>query len=247
MPLPADARSSRLCEGGTPLVESDWLSELTGCRGAAQVRRRQPDRVLQGPRHDDGDLEPPNEGAKVVICASTGNTSASAAAYAAPRRARPAPSWCPPATSRWASWPRRSRTAAGCCSSTGNFDDCLRVARDLSTSYPVALVNSVNPVRIEGQKTAAFEVVDVLGAAPDIHVLPVGNAGNITAYWRGYTEYAATASREPRGCGASRPRAPRRSCVASRSPHPETVASAIRIGNPASWRSPSRPATSPAA
>jgi threonine synthase len=118
----------------------------------------------------------------------------------------------------------------------GNFDDCLTLARDLADSYPVALVNSVNPFRIEGQKTAAFEIVDVLGDAPDIHCLPVGNAGNITAYWKGYGEYAAdgTASRRPRMWGFQ---------AAGAAPivlgvpveNPSTIATAIRIGNPASW------------
>ena len=118
----------------------------------------------------------------------------------------------------------------------GNFDDCLLVARQLSDTYPVALVNSVNPVRIEGQKTASFEIVDLLGRAPDIHCLPVGNAGNITAYWRGYTEYQRD------GISASSPRmwgfqaagaAPL--VIGAPVPNPETIATAIRIGNPASW------------
>jgi threonine synthase len=118
----------------------------------------------------------------------------------------------------------------------GNFDDCLNLARALSEKYPVALVNSVNPARIEGQKTAAFEVVDALGDAPDIHMLPVGNAGNITAYWKGYREYAAdgVARRTPRMWGFQ---------AAGAAPivrgevvlQPSTLATAIRIGNPASW------------
>jgi threonine synthase len=118
----------------------------------------------------------------------------------------------------------------------GNFDDCLRLARELSDSYPVALVNSVNPARIEGQKSAAFEIVDTLGGAPDVHVLPVGNAGNITAYWRGYVEYArdGLAAGTPRMWGfQAEGAAPivRGAPV----PNPETIATAIRIGNPASW------------
>ena len=118
----------------------------------------------------------------------------------------------------------------------GNFDDCLRVARKLSEAFPVELVNSVNPARIEGQKTAAFEVVDILGDAPDVHCLPVGNAGNITAYWRGYTEYAedGPATHRPQMWGFQ---------AAGSAPivlghpvdEPETIATAIRIGNPASW------------
>jgi threonine synthase len=119
---------------------------------------------------------------------------------------------------------------------TGNFDDCLDLARDLAKNYPVTLVNSVNPFRIEGQKTAAFEVCDTLGRAPDVHCLPVGNAGNITAYWKGYREYARDGviaalpvMRGYQAAGAA-------PLVSGRPvPKPETVATAIRIGNPASW------------
>jgi threonine synthase len=119
----------------------------------------------------------------------------------------------------------------------GNFDDCLRISRELAETYPVALVNSVNPMRLEGQKTASFEIVDFLGDAPDVHVLPVGNAGNISAYWKGYIEYekAGMSTRKPRMLGWQ---------AAGAAPFvhggpvsdPETVASAIRIGNPASWQ-----------
>jgi threonine synthase len=119
----------------------------------------------------------------------------------------------------------------------GNFDDCLTLARELSEKYPVSLVNSVNPFRIEGQKTASFEVVDALGFAPDIHALPVGNAGNITAYWKGYVEY------EKDGMAKSRPsmwgfQAEGAAPIVRGEPvkNPETIATAIRIGNPASWQ-----------
>src|SRR5690606_1413955 len=118
----------------------------------------------------------------------------------------------------------------------GNFDDCLRIVRELADAYPVALVNSVNPYRLQGQKTAAFEVVDVLGDAPDIHVLPVGNAGNISADWMGYREYAADgpATRLPRMWGVQAEGA---APFVKGEPieFPETIATAIRIGNPASW------------
>ena len=118
----------------------------------------------------------------------------------------------------------------------GSFDDCLRLARELAEHYPVALVNSVNPIRLEGQKTAAFEIVDALGDAPDVHVLPVGNAGNISAYWKGYREYAkagrATRTPQMRGFQAEGA-APL--VTGAPVPDPETVATAIRIGNPASW------------
>ena len=175
------------------------------------------------------------DGAKAVICASTGNTSASAAAYAAragivcavlvPRgqdRARQAGpgAWC---------------TARNCCRSTGTSTTAWPWPRT-GADYPVALVNSVNPYRIEGQKTAAFEIVDALGDAPDIHCLPVGNAGNITAYWKGYSEdeAAGKASHRPRmfGFQASEAAPIVRGEVVR---NPQTIATAIRIGNPASW------------
>jgi threonine synthase len=118
----------------------------------------------------------------------------------------------------------------------GNFDDCLTLARKLSESYPVSLVNSVNPFRIEGQKTGSFEIVDFLGDAPDIHCLPVGNAGNITAYWKGFVEYAADgiATKRPREWGFQAAGA---APIVNGAPvtHPSTIATAIRIGNPASW------------
>ena len=145
-------------------------------------------------------------------------------------------SWCcPPAGSPRASSRRPSCTARTWSRSTATSTHCLSWRGQLAEHYPVALVNSVNPVRLEGQKTAAFEIVDELGDAPDLHVLPVGNGGNIPAYWRGYSQYAAPASPAVRrGCGASRPPARRRSSSAIPSTDPETVATAIRIGNPAS-------------
>jgi threonine synthase len=119
----------------------------------------------------------------------------------------------------------------------GNFDNCLQLARELSEHYPVALVNSVNPVRIEGQKTASFEIVDQLGDAPDIHCLPVGNAGNITAYWKGYTEYAhdSVSTHNPLMWGFQAAGAAP-IVTGDVVPKPSTVATAIRIGNPASWQ-----------
>jgi threonine synthase len=169
-----------------------------------------------------------------VICASTGNTSASAAAYAVK------------AGLSCVVLVPHGRIAAGKLAQAlvhdarllqveGGFDECLRVARDLADHHPVSLVNSVNAYRIEGQKTAAFEVVDALGRAPDVHCLPVGNAGNITAYWKGYVEYAADGlCTQPRMWGFQ---------AAGAAPlvlgepvaEPETVATAIRIGDPASW------------
>ena len=175
------------------------------------------------------------DGAKAVICASTGNTSASASAYAAKAGMRCAV-LIPSGKIAMGKLAQAVAHGAVILQVDGNFDNCLDLARDLAANYPVALVNSVNPVRIEGQKTAAFEIVDALGFAPDIHCLPVGNAGNITAYWKGYSEYAKD------GLASSRPRmwgfqaagaAPLVTGV--RVDAPETIATAIRIGNPASW------------
>jgi threonine synthase len=169
------------------------------------------------------------EGAKAVICASTGNTSASAAAYAV-RAHMVCAVLVPAGKIAMGKLAQALVHGARLLQVDGNFDDCLTLARELSEEYPVALVNSVNPVRIEGQKTASFEIVDQLGAAPDIHCLPVGNAGNITAYWKGYREYG-TAPRmwgfQAAGAAPIVRGAPVRS--------PQTIATAIRIGNPASW------------
>jgi threonine synthase len=177
-----------------------------------------------------------HQGVEAVVCASTGNTSASMAAYAA--RAGLKPLVLVPegkiATGKMA---QAIVHGAQVIMIRGNFDDCLQIARGLSRSYPVALVNSVNPVRLQGQKTASFEIVDFLGDAPDVHLLPVGNAGNIAAYWMGYREYAGLgrSTRTPvmRGFQAEGA-APLVTGVPF--PDPETKATAIRVGNPASWK-----------
>ena len=175
------------------------------------------------------------DGAKAVICASTGNTSASAAAYATKAGMVPAV-LIPAGKIAMGKLAQAMIHGSTILQVDGNFDDCMSLARELSENYPVALVNSVNPFRIEGQKTAAFEVVDFLGDAPDIHALPVGNAGNITAYWKGYNEYRADgiSSKLPQMWGfQAEGSAPivRGEIVTN----PETIATAIRIGNPASW------------
>ena len=175
------------------------------------------------------------EGAKAVICASTGNTSASAAAYATKAGMLPVV-LVPQGKIAMGKLAQAIAHGARLLQVEGNFDDCLNLARDLSKDYPVSLVNSVNPFRIEGQKTAAFEVVDLLGDAPDMHVLPVGNAGNITAYWKGYKEYYAdkVSTKLPMMWGfqaeGSAPIVQNKIVE-----NPETIATAIRIGNPASW------------
>jgi threonine synthase len=170
-----------------------------------------------------------------VICASTGNTSASAAAYAA-RAGLECAVLVPRGNIAVGKLAQALVHGARLLQVDGYFDDCLELVRKLADDYPVALVNSVNPERLQGQKTAAFEIIDELGKAPDVHCLPVGNAGNISAYWLGYREYleAGKAAATPRMLGYQAAGAA--PIVLGRPvPDPETVATAIRIGNPASW------------
>jgi len=175
------------------------------------------------------------DGAKAVICASTGNTSASAAAYATKAGMTPVV-LVPQGKIAMGKLAQAIAHGSKLLQVDGNFDDCLNLARELSEKYPVSLVNSVNPFRIEGQKTASFEVVDSLGFAPDIHALPVGNAGNITAYWKGYKEYfddrISKSLPQMWGFQAEGAAPIVRGEVVR---NPETIATAIRIGNPASW------------
>ena len=224
-----------LREGGTPLVYACTISELTGCEVWLKYDGANPTGSFKDRGMTMAISKAAEAGAKVVICASTGNTSASAAAYATKAGMRSAV-LVPQGKIAMGKLAQAIVHGATLLQVDGNFDDCLRVARELADRFPVELVNSVNPARIEGQKTASFEVVDQLGRAPDIHALPVGNAGNITAYWKGYVEYAAD------GVAASRPRMWGFQAEGSapivrghRVDHPETIATAIRIGNPASW------------
>ena len=224
-----------LREGGTPLVYACTVSEMTGCQVWLKFDGANPTGSFKDRGMTMAISIAAQEGAKAVICASTGNTSASAAAYAAKAGMRCAV-LIPSGKIAMGKLAQAVAHGAIILQVDGNFDDCLDLARDLAADYPVALVNSVNPVRIEGQKTAAFEIVDQLGDAPDLHCLPVGNAGNITAYWKGYGEYATD------GLSSGRPRmwgfqaagaAPL--VHGARVAQPETIATAIRIGNPASW------------
>jgi threonine synthase len=174
-------------------------------------------------------------GSRVLMCASTGNTSASMAAYAARAGVR-AIVVVPSGEIAMNKLSQALMYGAKVIALKGTFDTALETVRDLTSRYNVALMNSVNPNRIEGQKTAAFEIVDVLGDAPDYLILPVGNAGNITAYWKGFREYhaAGKSTRLPRMVGAQAEGA---APIVNGHPvaQPKTVASAIRIGNPASW------------
>lgn len=225
-----------LREGGTPLVRANVVSERTGCDVWLKVEGANPTGSFKDRGMTMAISRAAEEGAQAVICASTGNTSASAAAYAV-RAGMVCAVLVPQGKIALGKLSQALAHGARLLQVDGNFDDCLNLARDLSDQYPVALVNSVNPARIEGQKTAAFEIVDQLGDAPDIHALPVGNAGNITAYWRGYREYAddGVSTRRPRMYGFQAAGAApivRGEVV----PKPSTVATAIRIGNPASWQ-----------
>lgn len=234
--IPEGTPTITLREGGTPLVDSKWLSELTDADVWLKVEGDNPTGSFKDRGMTVALSVAVGQGAQAVVCASTGNTSASMAAYAA--RARIKPLVLIP----------QGKIAAGKLAQAivhgaqvimvkGNFDDCLRLSRGLADDYPVVLVNSVNPMRIEGQKTAAFEIVDFLGEAPDVHILPVGNAGNISAYWRGYVEYekAGESSKKPQMLGwQAAGAAP--FVIGAPVAEPETVASAIRIGNPASWQ-----------
>ena len=224
-----------LGEGGTPLVYACVLSEMLGNEIWLKVEGNNPTGSFKDRGMTMAISKAAEAGAKTVICASTGNTSASAAAYASKAGMKPVV-LVPAGKIAMGKLAQAIAHGAVLVQVKGNFDSCLTLARQLSENYPVALVNSVNPYRIEGQKTAAFEVVDMLGAPPDIHCLPVGNAGNITAYWQGYQEYkkAGMSRSLPMMWGFQ---------AAGAAPivkkkiikNPETIATAIRIGNPASW------------
>lgn len=224
-----------LGEGGTPLIEAHHLSELTGLRVFVKFEGMNPTGSFKDRGMTMAVSKAKERGAKVVICASTGNTSASAAAYAAYGGMTSAV-LVPEGKVSMGKLSQAVAHNSHVLQVQGNFDDCLDLARDLAENYPIHLVNSVNNDRIEGQKTAAFEVLEVLGRAPDYHFLPVGNAGNYTAYHRGYREEArrGRVDRLPRMMGfqaaGSAPLV-----LGERVTSPDTIATAIRIGNPASW------------
>ena len=224
-----------LGEGGTPLIAAPALSARTGAKVFIKYEGMNPTGSFKDRGMTMAISKAVEHGAKAVICASTGNTSASAAAYAA-HAGITAAVLVPEGKISMGKLSQAVAHNGQLLQVQGNFDDCLDIARDLAANYPVHLVNSVNNDRIEGQKTAAFEVVEVLEDAPDIHILPVGNAGNYTAYSRGYSEELArgATTKMPRMFGFQ---------AAGSAPivlghvvkSPETLASAIRIGNPASW------------
>jgi threonine synthase len=236
LPLAPAGPAITLGEGGTPLVTSGWLSGLTGCDVRLKVEGDNPTGSFKDRGMTVAVSRAVTDGDKAVVCASTGNTSASMSAYAVRAGLRPVV-LLPYGKVASGKLAQAVVHGAVLVQLRGGFDACLEVARGLAEDYPVALVNSVNPARLEGQKTASFEVVDALGDAPDMHVLPVGNAGNISAYWTGYREYAdaGLASRTPQMWGfQAEGAAP--IVRGERVSDPDTVATAIRVGNPASWR-----------
>jgi len=223
-----------LLEGGTPLLHSAALSERVGADVWLKYDGLNPTGSFKDRGMTMAISKALEEGAKAVVCASTGNTSASAAAYSA-RAGLTCVVLIPDGHIALGKLAQALIHGARVLQIRGNFDQALEIVRELGDRAPITVVNSINPYRIEGQKTGAFEVVDALGDAPDAHFIPVGNAGNITAYWKGYLQYRAAcrAARLPRMMGFQ---------AAGAAPlvlghdvdHPETVATAIRIGRPAS-------------
>ncbi|GAT65406.1 threonine synthase [Planomonospora sp. ID91781] len=236
LPVTGETPVVTLLEGGTPLVPAHRVSALTGCEVYLKVEGLNPTGSFKDRGMTMAISKAVEDGAKAVICASTGNTSASAAAYAV-RAGLTCAVLVPRGKIAMGKLAQALVHGARLLQVEGSFDDCLEMTRKLSENYPIALVNSVNPFRLQGQKTAAFEIVDALGDAPDVHCIPVGNAGNISAYWMGYTEYAAdgVATRTPRMFGFQ---ASGSAPIVNGAPvtHPHTIATAIRIGNPASWK-----------
>jgi len=242
LPMLDGAPVVTLHEGGTPLIHAEKLSALVGAEVHLKYEGLNPTGSFKDRGMTTAISLAAKRGARAVICASTGNTSASAAAYAT-KAGMTCGVLVPDGKIAMGKLSQAIAHGATLLQVDGNFDDCLTLARKLAEAYPVELVNSVNPARIEGQKTASFEVVDALGDAPDIHCLPVGNAGNITAYWKGYREYASDPAVSERPGPATHLPVMWGFQAAGAAPlvlghpvdDPETIATAIRIGNPASW------------
>ncbi|MGA7274222.1 MAG: threonine synthase [Candidatus Udaeobacter sp.] len=238
LPVRASTPIVSLAEGNTPLVYCPQLSSRAGreCEVFVKNEGVNPTGSFKDRGMTVAVSKAVERGAKALICASTGNTSASAAAYAA-RAGLPCIVILPAGKIATGKLVQAFAYGARIVAIDGNFDDALRIVRELGDDRGFVIVNSINPDRIAGQKTAAFEIVDVLGDAPDFHLLPVGNAGNITAYWAGYRDYKShqRSTRLPAMIGFQ---------AAGAAPifhnriveKPETIASAIRIGNPASWK-----------
>ena len=226
-----------LNEGSTPLIHSPRLSAIVGrgCEVYIKYEGLNPTGSFKDRGMTMAISKAAESGARAVICASTGNTSAAAAAYAA-RGGMTSIVLLPAGKIALGKLAQAFMYGSKVVAIEGNFDDALRLVREIGETEPIAVVNSINPYRLEGQKTAAFEIIETLGDAPDVHILPVGNAGNISAYWMGYNEFRQhnRSTRLPKMIGFQ---------AAGSAPiyfgkvveKPETVATAIRIGNPASW------------
>src|SRR6202522_1363553 len=235
LPVTAATPVVTLLEGGTPLLPAPKLSQRLGARVLLKIEGLNPTGSFKDRGMTLAISKALEEGARAVVCASTGNTSASAAAYAT-RAGLTCAVLIPEGHIALGKLAQALVHGAKVLQVRGNFDEALAIVRRLGDDAPVTVVNSINPYRIQGQKAGAFEIVDLLGDAPDVHCIPVGNAGNITAYWRGYCEYrhSGRATKLPRMLGFQ---------AAGAAPivlghvveEPETVATAIRIGNPASW------------
>jgi len=237
LPVTDDTPRITLMEGDTPLIPSRHIGPSLPCD--IQLYFKYEGTNPTGSFKDRGMTmavsKAKERGVEITMCASTGNTSASAAAYSA-RAGMSCIVLIPRGKIAFGKLSQALIHGARTVQVDGNFDDCLRIVREITDRYPIELVNSLNPMRMEGQKTAAFEVCDRLGGPPDIHILPVGNAGNITAYWWGYQHYKEVGkiSELPRMVGFQ---------AAGAAPlvhgkpiaNPETIATAIRIGDPARW------------
>ncbi|WP_462411203.1 threonine synthase [Neobacillus sp. Marseille-QA0830] len=234
LPINQETPKLTLNEGNTPLIKLEHLSEEWGVELYVKTEGANPTGSFKDRGMVMAVAKAVEEGSKTVICASTGNTSAAAAAYAA-RAGIKCIIVIPEGKIALGKLAQAMMYGAEIISIEGNFDQALQMVRNISETEPVTLVNSVNPFRLEGQKTAAFEICDQLGQAPEILAIPVGNAGNISAYWKGFKEYA-----EKQGTGLPRmfgfEAAGAAALVHNRVfENPETIATAIRIGNPASW------------
>jgi len=241
MPVTEHTPIISLCEGRTPLVEAMHVAKLTGVAGLkvfCKIEGLNPTGSFKDRGMTMAVSKAVEKGAKKIICASTGNTSASAAAYASRVRSMGYDMesfvLIPAGYVALGKLSQAMIYGSKVIQVRGNFDDALNIVKNLSEKYPIELVNSINPYRIEGQKTAAFEIIDELGESPDYLCLPVGNAGNITAYWKGFKEYLSENTKKPHMYGFQAEGA---SPIVNKRvfEKPETIATAIRIGNPASW------------
>ena len=226
-----------LLEGATPLLPAPRISEMVGANVYVKIEGANPTGSFKDRGMTMAISKAAEEGAQAVVCASTGNTSAAAAAYAA-RAGMSCVVLIPEGAIALGKLAQALIHGATVLQIEGNFDQALDIVRVLPEHAPMTVVNSVNPYRIEGQKTGSFEIIDALGDAPDYHFIPVGNAGNITAYWRGYEEFhgLGRSTKLPKMMGFQAAGAAP-IVLGHKVDAPETIATAIRIGNPASWES----------